>query len=394
MNTPPPKRFGRHQITGRLALALTLVSLRFSAAAETNAPSPLDALLPVRGICLAAPNPAQLEPFLRFIREELAPRKVNTLILRVDYHYQFSRRPEMASATGWSPADVKQLVAACRTNHLHLVPHINLLGHQSWHGSNGKLLEVYPEFDETPWVKAPDQYKWPNPDRLYCRSYCPLHPKVHEVVFDLVDELCDAFEADAFHAGMDEVFYLGEAKCPRCGGRDKAELFAGEVQRLHDHLMQKGRRLWIWGDRLLDGAITGLGEWEASVNDTARAIDLIPKDVFICDWHYERAALAPVYFAMKGFSVATCPWNRPKVALEQLQDQLHWRQQSPSAMKERFQGMIQTVWSDADSFTRELSAVRQEGAGNSRKSAAACFDQLFSRIQALPSEPATGERTP
>jgi hypothetical protein len=26
------------------------------------------------------------------------------------------------------------------------------------------------------------------------------------------------------------------------------------------------RQLWLWGDRLLDGKLTGLGEWEASRN--------------------------------------------------------------------------------------------------------------------------------
>ncbi len=43
-------------------------------------------------------------------------------------------------------------------------------------------------------------------DNLYCKSYCPLHPEVHKSSFDLADEICDVFETDAFHAGMDEVF--------------------------------------------------------------------------------------------------------------------------------------------------------------------------------------------
>ena len=77
-----------------------------------------------------------------------------------------------------------------------------------------KLLTVYPQFDETPNVKMPEKYEWPNADNLYCKSYCPLHPDVHKVVFDLIDEICDAFETNAFHAGMDEVFYLGEDECP------------------------------------------------------------------------------------------------------------------------------------------------------------------------------------
>ena len=230
--------------------------------------------LPVRGLCIAAPDPAETEAFVKFITEELATRKVNTLVLRVDGGYQFESHPELRGKTALSKADVKKLVDVCRKYNIRIIPQINLLGHQSWAGSLGSLLRVYPEFDETPHVKMPEKYVWPNADGLYCKSYCPLHPEVHKIVFDLVDEICDVFEADAFHAGMDEVFYIGDDKCPRCSGRDKAELFAGEVNLIRNHLALKNRRLWIWGDRLLDGKTTGLGMWEASMNNTYRAVDL------------------------------------------------------------------------------------------------------------------------
>ena len=107
----------------------------------------------------------------------------------------------------------------------------------------------------------PEKYQWPNPDGLYCKSYCPLHPKLHPIVFPLVDEICEVFESDAFHAGIDEVFYIGDEKCPRCAERDKAELFAGEVNLIRNHLALKNHRLWICGDRLIDGKTTGMGMW-------------------------------------------------------------------------------------------------------------------------------------
>jgi len=359
--------------------------LPWLATSAVAAVEPLDAQLPVRGLCIAAPRPAQVDTFTRFIREELAPRGVNTLILRVDFGYQYTSRPELADARGLALGDVKKLVSVCRELHLRLIPQINLLGHQSWHSSVGKLLQVYPDFDETPWVQNPEKYTWPNPDGLYCRSYCTLHPKVHDVVLPLVDEICEAFEADAFHAGMDEVFYLGEAKCPRCGGKDRSVLFADEVKRIHDRLQAQKRQLWIWGDRLLDGKTSGLGEWEASFNDTHRAIDLIPKDVVICDWHYERPDPTAAYFALKGFPVVTCPWRNPEAAVQQLQDLVRFRQHSAAAMRPRFQGVVQTVWSDAGSFLRELEA-QQTGGGNPRgqPSVARCFLELFKAIQALP----------
>lgn len=334
--------------------------------------------LPVKGFCIAAPSQNGLDKFLVFIENELATRGVNTLILRTDYNYQYQSHPELSNKNALRESDVKKIVTLCKKNNIRIIPQINLLGHQSWHSNLGNLLEVYPEFDETPHVELPEKYEWPNEDGLYCKSYCPLHPEVHNVVFDLVDEICDVFETNAFHAGMDEVFYIGDEKCPRCGGRDKAELFAGEVTKIRNHLAQKDRELWIWGDRLIDGKTTGLGMWEASMNNTYRAIDLIPKDVFICDWHYERPDHTAVYFAMKGLRVATCPWRNPLVAAEQVRNMYNYREQSSEEMNKNFQGMVQTIWSGTDDFLEEFYATTPPD--NPARSQVQCFKTIFLEI--------------
>ena len=336
--------------------------------------------LPVRGFCIGSPGPNEVDAFIKFIAEELAPRKVNTLILRIDYEYQYKSHPELVQDDALSEADVKKIVAVCKANQIRLIPQINLLGHQSWASKVNKLLEVYPQFDETPEVKMPEKYKWPNDDELYCKSYCPLHPEVHNVVFDLVDEICDVFETNAFHAGMDEVFYLGSDKCPRCSGRDKAELFAGEVNLIRNHLAQKNRQLWIWGDRLIDGKTTGMGEWEASMNNTYRAIDLIYKDVMICDWHYERPDQTAVYFATKGFNVVTCPWRNPEVAVKQTQDMFRYRASVTPEMKDRFQGMMQTIWSGAGPFMDEYYGRKTDPEAG-KNTQTNCFKAMFDEIK-------------
>jgi len=341
---------------------------------------PLNKELPVRGFCIAAPGVEHVDDFVKFINEELAPRKVNTLILRVDYNYQYESHPELRNKIALSKAEVKKMVDVCRKNQIRIIPQVNLLGHQSWASGLGNLLKVYPEFDETPHVKMPEKYEWPNADGLYCKSYCPLHPDVHKIVFELMDEICDAFETNAFHAGMDEVFYIGDDKCPRCSGHDKAELFAGEVNKIRNHLALKDRKLWIWGDRLIDGKTTGIGMWEASMNNTHRAIDLINKDVIICDWHYERPDQTAVYFATKGFSVVTCPWRNPENAVKQTQDMFRYRASVTPVMRDRFQGMMQTVWSGAEQFMDEFYGIKTNPE-ESVNTAGNCFKVMFSEIE-------------
>jgi hypothetical protein len=199
-------------------------------------------------------------------------------------------------------------------------------------------------------------------------------------VFDLVDEICDVFEASAFHAGMDEVFYIGEAQCPRCSGKDKAELFAGEVRTIRDHLAIKGRILWFWGDRLIDGKTTGIGEWEASYNNTYRAVDMIPKDVIICDWHYERPDQTPVYFAMKGLNVVTCPYRISANAVLQAQDMVKFRNYATPEMKDHFMGIVQTVWSGAGPFLDNYYGRRPITSPNNPVN---CFKALYGEIQRI-----------
>jgi len=171
-------------------------------------------------------------------------------------------------------------------------------------------LRKYPQFDE-----SPGQY--PGNKGIYCRSWCPQHPEVNPIIFSLMDELLAAFEADAFHVGMDEVFLIGEEACPRCKGKDKGELFALAVNDYYKHLVQgKKVEMLMWVDRTVAAEKINYGEWEASKNGTAGAIDRISKDIVICDWHYE---LRPAYesvpmFLEKGFRVWPASWRKPDAA--------------------------------------------------------------------------------
>lgn len=310
---------------------------------------------------------------MRFIRDALPKEGVNLLVLEFNYHVQYKTHPEVIDEDALTLEQVRQLADACRAANVRLVPMINLLGHQSWAKTTFGLLRSHPEFDETPG-------KYPDNQGIYCRSYCPLHPQVHSVLFDLINELLDATGADSFHAGMDEVFLLGEEDCPRCRGRNHAELFAQEVRTIRDHLAARGVQTWIWGDRLIDGNETGIGKWEASQNDTAAALRLIPKDVVIADWHYEQPHPTPAYFALSGLRVVSSPWRRPSVALAQLGQIRDVRAHSSAVMRDRMLGVLQTAWTGfgpfVEAYFREGNAPRVEAA-----EAVQCFRELFQELR-------------
>lgn len=352
-------------------MKLALLALLPLTAIAATPPAPS-----IRGLHLSAPAPADVPLAVRFIKEALPKEGVNVLVLEIDYRYQFTRRPELADPNGLSADDVKTLASACREANVKLIPQINLLGHQSWARSTGTLLRVHPEFDETPG-------KYPQNEGIYCRSYCPLHPQVHEVVFDLIDEIADAAGADAFHVGMDEVFLLGEDDCPRCKGKDKAGLFAQEVIALHDHLARSNRTMWMWGDRFLDGETTGIGKWEASIIKTHPAIALVPKDIVICDWHYDRALPTTEHFALEGFPVLACPWRKPDVAIAQLEAIRRVRTHATDAIGARMQGVLQTTWANIAPFARAyFNEPVPASPNNNLVEALTCFRALFRELRA------------
>jgi len=117
----------------------------------------------------------------------------------------------------------------------------------------------------------------------------------------------------------------------------------------------------MWGDRLLDGSNTGLGMWEASENNTHPAILEIPRDVVICDWHYEHTEPTPAYFAQLGFRVIACGWNRPEVTRAHANQMALLRQQANPILAERFLGVMNTVWSPANEFLDKLDNDPTDG---------------------------------
>jgi hypothetical protein len=235
----------------------------------------------------------------------LAKAGVNALVVEVDYNFQFRSRREMNSPQGISYKGAAAFAKVCKAYGIRVIPELNCLGHQSWQQWTGPLLTTHPDFDETP-----GQY--PDNKGIYCRSWCPENPQVWPVVEDLIDELIDAFHADGFHVGMDEVQIIGSPFCPRCRGKDPAKLFALAVNTLHQHIVKRRRvEMFMWGDRLLDASATYHSDYESSSDGTAPAIDLIPKDIVICDWHYENRSDYPSLKILldKGFRVWPSSWN-------------------------------------------------------------------------------------
>jgi hypothetical protein len=315
-----------------------------------------------KGICIGAPMPSDMGMFEEFEEKVLAPGGCNLIVMLVRYRYRFKSHPECINPNGpLGEADAKRIAALCRKHNIRLVPKMNLLGHQSGRVMDtvDGLLRGHPEFDETPEMD----------EVFYCRSLCPRHPDVKPVVFDLMDELAGAFEADAIHIGMDEVFDIG--KCGRCKDTPTYRLFAEWVNALADHNRERGGGTFMWGDRLLNGLESGYGPWEASGNFTEPAINLVDKDITICDWHYENLTKFPSVetFAGAGFKILLSPW-RYKAHAEQ------FFEYAKANDRGHIEGVLATTWTGPASFMRYMLTGEHSPGVKNKESAEALSETL------------------
>lgn len=308
-----------------------------------------------RAYHLTDPQGDKLSVTKTLIADVLAPMGINVLIVEVGYGFEFKSHPELEGRE-LNKAQARELTEVCRKNGIRLIPLMNCLGHQSWGPKPGPLLKKYPQFDETPGIPEDDK-------KIYCREWCPSHPDVNKIAFELLDELIDAFDADAIHVGMDEVFLIGDKNCPRCKGKDVGELFAKVVNELHGHLVkEKGVEMLMWSDRLLDSKATGYGRWEASDTGSHRAIDLVPKDIIMCDWHYELPKVyrnmgqkepfpSVRFFQEKGFRVLPGTWRTPEAGVALIRA-------SREGATDKMLGILFTGWSNGPGGESLLKALR------------------------------------
>lgn len=273
--------------------------------------------LSIRAFHLIPYTPKALPGVKRLVKEYLVPLRINTFIFEIGYAFDFKSDPKVREKVYFTRAEIRDFVEFCRALGVKVIPEVNSIGHQSWKLETiGGLLTAHPELEEIPDASTPEADL--ESPQFYCKSWCPLHPDLHKILFPLYDELIEAFDSKAFHVGTDEIFVLGSKKCPRCNGRVKSELYAQALGDVHAHLKSKGQEVLIWGDRLLDSAQTGYSRWDASDQGTHRASALLPKDILVCDWHY---AFRDEYPSLKilseqGYRVLPTTYADPRAAAQ------------------------------------------------------------------------------
>jgi hypothetical protein len=253
---------------------------------------------------LLPPAKKDLALFKRYV-DALAAWGANTLVLYhlPDHVEQLRRgRPDPA---WWSRTELLEVSRHARAKGLHVIP-----------GMASKFSR--PRFQDI------------LPKQGHSDFYCVDQPGVYDTLFGLYATLLDLYQADALLIGHDEIRELSA-----CGSRiiEPGQLLADDVDRIHAWLHGRHARLLMWGDMLLDASrwATTVGAAHSNSADlhsgaTHTAVESLPKDITILDWHYQPEGDYPTlaYFKKLGFTVWGVHWYNAEATVQMVRSAEHY----------------------------------------------------------------------
>ncbi len=267
-------------------------------------------VFPFRGIKLYLPGKENISFFKRFIKDFVALYKYNKIILELNANMRLERHPELnigaiefakhlkfsrldrppgvhkeyqnsshqdnADGEILEKEEVADLVNYIRKFNIEIIPELPSLTHAYY------LLSGHKDLAE-------------NMNQEYPDTYCPLKPENYKIYFDVLDEYIDVIHPAMIHVGHDE-WRMEKDICKLCRGKDYGQLFADDLNKIHNYLAKKGIKTAIWGDHLLESVTqkdhqtwkTSTG-YEYKIPGALRpeqVLQLIPKDILIFNWFW------------------------------------------------------------------------------------------------------------
>ena len=240
----------------------------------------------------------------------------DALGLYLEHRFAFPCTPWAHGKGAVTPDQVRDLQSEFPS--LQIVPFINMLGHMEGfiYTEEGK------EFRE---------------ELFKGLQACPAHPGLIKLAHQMVKETIEIFSSDLIHVGGDETYQLNN--CDRCqaatkdlpeGADPKAKLYADFFTPVLQQVIDAGRTPGIWGDMFIDHPV---------------ALESIPNETVIFDWHYTTGVkeTAPLF---KDFRVYGSPtlhiFNAPWFHMEGSEENV--RTVSQDCHDLNLEGVCVTLW--------------------------------------------------
>jgi len=243
-------------------------------------------------------GPTDVDVLAHFI-DVMAAAGFNTLCLELEKGMRYDSHPEISAPWALGKDTLHDVVVHAKHKGLDVVPLVPTLSHVNY------ITDAHPELLEEG-----------------SKIYCPSAAGVYDLVFDLLEEAIDLFEPTRLHIGHDEVLTSYDPRlrksiftCRECAPKKPWEVFADDVTTIHNYLARRNIKTMMWADGLLDPdqfagrSFCQSGCYGGAPDYLCRSAELLPRDIIMCDWHYEPAREFPTvtYLQNKGFETLGCP---------------------------------------------------------------------------------------
>jgi N-acetyl-beta-hexosaminidase len=309
----------------------TLAQLRTTVAGRPNCPAVEVADWPslrFRGVHWF-PSAAGVAMDERLINNVFSTYKFNTCVIQCEAA-RWDSHPEIAMRRGIAKADLRKLVADCRSRFLEPIPLVDVPGHADWmfrHGQHTNLIEDL----QTPY------------------ACCVRNPQTIQFIEDVMAECLEVFHPQTFHLGFDEITLRGRfpnPDCPYCHDATATTLMAESAGQLAGWLAARGVATMIWGDMLLAPGEAADATNARTVAEARERRAAIAKNITIADWHYvwnaDRTSLDILQQA--GFHTIASTWEEP----------VNIYRFSQAAVASGSEGLLQTTWAGFFPDERDL----------------------------------------
>jgi len=212
--------------------------------------------------------------------ERLAGYGYNTVMLYLEYRFQYPSAPALGGPDSLTPDGAAELDAFARQRNVELIPQFNCCGHNEGTCS----LERYNHLcgGLTPIGK------WGPYESLD-----PRRPEALDFVAGCYRDLAACFSSRYLHVGADEIRKMA-AFMPDATDEQRMTVAFDFLKKVFDVVRELHRVPMIWADMLVKHPFT---------------LQRVPKDVVLCDWTYGRPTKLETFrrFRDAGYRVLACP---------------------------------------------------------------------------------------
>ena len=198
----------------------------------------------------------------------------------------------------YTKAEMREIVAYCAERGIEVVPEFDMPGHTS------ALLAAYPALS-----CAGEAVKIKTHQGIFQDVLCLAKEETFETVTGILDEICEVFPGEFIHIGGDETPAAHWKACPACrrrmrelGVKSYAAYQNCFMNRVTEHLAQKGRRSIVWNDAVKGGNLDKravIQYWKEGDRASVRFIN-----------EGGSAILSPFSYCYLDYDYAITPLNR------------------------------------------------------------------------------------